>query len=213
MRKTSDGIIYDVLGEIDPEWDDYSKTVATGHLHNYGCIFIDDEEMPIDNEYDLEEIKAYHKKTGLIRKPLFGIYSSGDTCKRSCVFLQPESWDVFRTYICEGAAFDGKLPVMSHETANAICRDTRRLLMLYAPAEDIHKEPDGSLYLTLPVPADFLAAYDEEDYFRLCDRYCTIRYTCGDAEGMKDYPKCFLECRVKAAIDGIMETIAEATIS
>lgn len=35
---------------IDPAWSDYDKTVATCHLHNWGVIYLDEYEQPIDVE-------------------------------------------------------------------------------------------------------------------------------------------------------------------
>lgn len=55
--KTSYGLEFNVVTEIDPEWADYDKTVAKCHLASVGVVIVDTEYgQPIDNEYDLEEI-------------------------------------------------------------------------------------------------------------------------------------------------------------
>lgn len=42
--------------EINEKWNDYNKSVATCQLNNYGVIFLDAYDCPIDNEYELEEM-------------------------------------------------------------------------------------------------------------------------------------------------------------
>lgn len=42
--------------EINEKWDDYGKKVAECQLYNYGVIFLDNYDFPIDNEYELEEL-------------------------------------------------------------------------------------------------------------------------------------------------------------
>lgn len=42
--------------EINEKWSDYNKSVAKCHLNNYGVIFLDDYDCPIDDEYELEEL-------------------------------------------------------------------------------------------------------------------------------------------------------------
>lgn len=55
--KTSYGLEFNLVNEINPEWSDYDKMVASCHLANAGVIIVDTEySQPIDNEYDLEEI-------------------------------------------------------------------------------------------------------------------------------------------------------------
>ena len=55
--KTSYGLEFDTVTEINPEWSDYDKTIAECHLANTGVVIVDTEYgQPIDNEYDLEEI-------------------------------------------------------------------------------------------------------------------------------------------------------------
>lgn len=55
--ETSYGLKFELLKEINPQWDDYNKTVAECHLQNTGVIIVDPEyHTPIDNEYDLDEI-------------------------------------------------------------------------------------------------------------------------------------------------------------
>lgn len=56
MKQTKSGITYRRVDTIDQTWSDYEITVATSQLHNFGCIFVDDSDCPIDNEFELEEI-------------------------------------------------------------------------------------------------------------------------------------------------------------
>lgn len=53
---TKSGIRFNVGNEINETWCEYDKAVAKMHLANYGVIFLDEYDCPIDNEYDLEEI-------------------------------------------------------------------------------------------------------------------------------------------------------------
>lgn len=65
--KTSYGLEFDTVTEIDPEWSDYDKTIAGCHFANAGVVIVDTEYgQPIDNEHDLEEIYRIleKKKTG-----------------------------------------------------------------------------------------------------------------------------------------------------
>ena len=41
---------------INPCWSEYDQTVASCHLANYGIIFLDEYDYPIDNEYRLEDL-------------------------------------------------------------------------------------------------------------------------------------------------------------
>ena len=55
--RTSYGLEFNTVKEINPEWSDYDKTIAECHLANTGVVIVDTEHgQPIDNEYDLEEI-------------------------------------------------------------------------------------------------------------------------------------------------------------
>lgn len=45
-----------VVLEINDNWSEYDKTVAKCHLANYGKIYVDEYNQPIDDEYLLEEI-------------------------------------------------------------------------------------------------------------------------------------------------------------
>ena len=55
--KTSYGLEFNTVTEINPQWSNYDKTVAKNHLANVGVIVVDAEYgQPIDNECDLEEI-------------------------------------------------------------------------------------------------------------------------------------------------------------
>lgn len=55
--ETSYGLKFELVKEINPQWDDYNKTLAECHLQNAGVIIVDTKyEVPIDNEFDLDEI-------------------------------------------------------------------------------------------------------------------------------------------------------------
>lgn len=55
--ETSYGLKFELVKEIDPQWDGYNKAVAECHLQNAGVIIIDIEyQTPIDDEFDLDEI-------------------------------------------------------------------------------------------------------------------------------------------------------------
>ncbi len=55
--ETSYGLKFELVKEINPQWDDYNKTVAECHLQNAGVIIVDIEyQTPIDDEFDLDEI-------------------------------------------------------------------------------------------------------------------------------------------------------------
>lgn len=55
--ETSYGLKIELVKEINPQWDDYNKAVAECHLQNAGVIIVDTKyEVPIDNEFDLDEI-------------------------------------------------------------------------------------------------------------------------------------------------------------
>lgn len=61
--KTSYGLEFNTVTEIDPDWSDYDKMVAKCHLANIGAVIVDAEYgQPIDNECDLEEIYAMLEK-------------------------------------------------------------------------------------------------------------------------------------------------------
>lgn len=57
MKETRNGLKYDARTEIKEEWGNYDKTVAKCHLSNYGKIFVDEYDSPIDNDDDLAEIE------------------------------------------------------------------------------------------------------------------------------------------------------------
>ena len=68
--KTSYGLEFDTVTEINPEWSDYDKTIAGCHLANARVVIVDTEYgQPIDNEHDLEEIYRIleKKKTGILK--------------------------------------------------------------------------------------------------------------------------------------------------
>ena len=55
--ETSYGLKYELVTEINPEWNAFDKVIAETHLSNYGIIIVDSKYMlPIDNEYDLDQI-------------------------------------------------------------------------------------------------------------------------------------------------------------
>lgn len=42
-------------------WNEYDYAVAEAQLFNYGCIYLDQYNCPIDREYELEEIYKNEK--------------------------------------------------------------------------------------------------------------------------------------------------------
>lgn len=42
--------------EINEKWNPYDQVVAEMHLLNYGKIFLDEFDCPIDDEFELEAI-------------------------------------------------------------------------------------------------------------------------------------------------------------
>lgn len=42
--------------EINKEWSAYEQSVAKCYIANYGIIFLDSFDRPIDNEYEAEEL-------------------------------------------------------------------------------------------------------------------------------------------------------------
>lgn len=60
-----DDLVPDWTTEIDPEWNDYDKTVARCHMSNYGRIYLVSilmtdgmDTYPDDDEYEVEERHA-----------------------------------------------------------------------------------------------------------------------------------------------------------
>lgn len=61
--KTSYGLEFNTVTEINPDWGDYDEMVAKCHLANIGAVIVDPEYgQPIDNEHDLGEIYAMLEK-------------------------------------------------------------------------------------------------------------------------------------------------------
>lgn len=48
--------------KINPEWSSYDKTVGDSHLRNYGIIFLDEYNYPIDDYDEVEELYNEYKK-------------------------------------------------------------------------------------------------------------------------------------------------------
>lgn len=42
--------------KINSEWSQYDRMVALSQLANYGVIFLDEYDLPVDDEYFLEEL-------------------------------------------------------------------------------------------------------------------------------------------------------------
>lgn len=42
--------------EISSEWPEYDKMIALSQWTNYGVIYLDEYNLPIDDEYLLEEL-------------------------------------------------------------------------------------------------------------------------------------------------------------
>lgn len=47
--------------EISSEWPEYDKMIALSQLTNYGVIYLDEYNLPIDDEYLLEELVKEEK--------------------------------------------------------------------------------------------------------------------------------------------------------
>lgn len=47
--------------KINSEWSEYDRMVALSQLTNYGVIFLDAYDLPIDDEYELEELNQMRK--------------------------------------------------------------------------------------------------------------------------------------------------------
>lgn len=45
---------------LKESWTAYDKSVAKCHLANYGVIYLDSYGVPIDDEYELQEIREKH---------------------------------------------------------------------------------------------------------------------------------------------------------
>lgn len=43
---------------VDPNWSEYDKSVGRAQLANYGHIYLDEFDKPVDDEYLLEEMHA-----------------------------------------------------------------------------------------------------------------------------------------------------------
>ena len=52
------GIEHTFSEKIQDAWSEYDKVVAKIHLQRYGKIVLDNYELPIDNEFALEEIEG-----------------------------------------------------------------------------------------------------------------------------------------------------------
>lgn len=67
-QETSYGLKFELVEEINPQWDNYNKTIAECHLQNVGVIIVDTKyHYPIDNDYDLDEIYWMLKIQEIIR--------------------------------------------------------------------------------------------------------------------------------------------------
>lgn len=64
MINKKTGRYYSVAYHINSKWCLYEKVVAQTHLDNYGCIYLDEDGVPVDNEYILEEVNDEHKGKG-----------------------------------------------------------------------------------------------------------------------------------------------------
>ena len=42
--------------KINNEWSEYDRMVALSQLANYGVIYLDEYDAPVDDEYLLEEL-------------------------------------------------------------------------------------------------------------------------------------------------------------
>lgn len=56
MKKTQNGLEYNVYTKIDKKWDDYDKFVAKSQLERFKKCFFDKNGFIIEGESDLQEI-------------------------------------------------------------------------------------------------------------------------------------------------------------
>ena len=49
-------LVVDYVYRINPEWSEYDQSVARAQLMNYDVIFLDVYGLPVDDEYELEEL-------------------------------------------------------------------------------------------------------------------------------------------------------------
>lgn len=43
--------------EADKAWSEYDKAVAAAQMRNYGKVYLDEYGCPIDNEYEIDELR------------------------------------------------------------------------------------------------------------------------------------------------------------
>lgn len=48
--------------KINPNWTEYDKSVGQCQLINYGVIYLDEYDLPIDDEYLLEDLYEEDRK-------------------------------------------------------------------------------------------------------------------------------------------------------
>ena len=63
MKKTDNGLEYQVFTEINESWDDYDKMVARAHLERFKKIFLDKNGYAIESENEFQDILANERKT------------------------------------------------------------------------------------------------------------------------------------------------------
>lgn len=69
--------------KIDERWSEYDKSVARCQLENYGCIYLDEYDCPIDDEFVAEEtfMQDSHKKCCICGKEFTGYGNNPDPVK------------------------------------------------------------------------------------------------------------------------------------
>lgn len=53
---------------IKNSWEEYDKVIAQSHLNNFGIIFLDEYNLPIDNLFELEELYQIYQQENKKKK-------------------------------------------------------------------------------------------------------------------------------------------------
>lgn len=56
MKRTKNGLEYNVFTKVDKSWDEYDKLVAKGQISRYKKCFFDKNNMVIEEESDIQDI-------------------------------------------------------------------------------------------------------------------------------------------------------------
>lgn len=56
MKRTKNGLEYNVFTKVDKSWDEYDKMVAKSQISRYKKCFFNRDNMVIDDDGDIQEI-------------------------------------------------------------------------------------------------------------------------------------------------------------